>query len=81
MSVMPWTGYIFIRYKTHTISYPGGDAFLVGGRDVDKIYTYNGICNTSNLCDGVQPKMSPTISFSGMYRKSFIYRRNRTNSQ
>ena len=31
--------------------------------------------------DGVQPKISPTISFSGMYRKSFIYRRNRTNSQ
>ena len=34
------------------------------------------------LCyDGVQPKMSPTISFSGMYQKSFIYLRNRTNSQ
>ena len=31
--------------------------------------------------DGVQPKMSSTISFSGMYRKLFIYRRNRTNSQ
>ena len=27
------------------------------------------------------PKMPPTISFSGMYRKPFIYRRNRTNSQ
>ena len=33
------------------------------------------------LLDRVQPKMSPTISFSGMYRKQFIYRRNRTNSQ
>ena len=31
--------------------------------------------------DGVQPKMSPTISCSGMYRKSFIYHMNRTNSQ
>ena len=70
----------FIRYKTYTISYPGGNTFLVGGRDVDKIYTYNGIGNTSNLCDGVQSKMSPTISFSGMYQKPFIYRRNRTNS-
>ena len=29
----------------------------------------------------VQLKMFPTISFSGMYRKSFIYRRNRNNSQ
>ena len=31
--------------------------------------------------DLFQPKMSPTLSFSRMYRKSFIYRRNRTNSQ
>ena len=31
--------------------------------------------------DLFQPKMSPTLSFSGMYRKSFIHRRNRTNSQ
>ena len=31
--------------------------------------------------DLFQPKMSPTLSFSGMYRKSFIYRRNRTNYQ
>ena len=30
---------------------------------------------------GFQTKMSPTISFSVMYWKSFIYRRNRTNSQ
>ena len=29
----------------------------------------------------VQPKMSPTLSFSGMYPKSFIYRRNKTNYQ
>ena len=29
----------------------------------------------------VQPKMSPTLSFSGIYRKSFIYRSNRTNYQ
>ena len=33
------------------------------------------------LNDLFQPKMSPTLSFSGVYRKSFIYRRNRTNSQ
>ena len=33
------------------------------------------------ILDGVQPKMSPTISFYGMYWKPFIYRRNRTNSQ
>ena len=33
------------------------------------------------LFDLFQPKMSPTLSFSGMYQKSFIYRRNRTNSQ
>ena len=31
--------------------------------------------------DLLQPKMSPTISLSGMYRKSFIHRRNSTNSQ
>ena len=31
--------------------------------------------------DGVHPKISPTISFSGMYQKPFIYCRNRTNSQ
>ena len=31
--------------------------------------------------DLFQPKMSPSLSFSGMYRKSFIHRRNRTNSQ
>ena len=30
--------------------------------------------------DGVQPKMSPSISFSGMYQKLFILSRNRTNS-
>ena len=31
--------------------------------------------------DLFQPKMSPTLSLSAMYRKSFIHRRNRTNSQ
>ena len=30
--------------------------------------------------DLVHPKMSPTLSFSGMYRKLFIYRMNKTNS-
>ena len=30
--------------------------------------------------DLVQPKMSLTLSFSGMYQKSFIYCRNKTNS-
>ena len=50
------------------------------------------LCNADNVIalgldttmiphNWVQPKMSPTISFSGMYQKSFIYRRNRTNSQ
>ena len=29
--------------------------------------------------DRVQPKMSPSISFSGMYQKLFILHRNRTN--
>ena len=33
------------------------------------------------MLDDVLPKMPPTISFSGIYRKSLIYRRNRTNSQ
>ena len=33
------------------------------------------------LFDLVQPKMSPTLSFSSMYKKPFIYRRNKTNSQ
>ena len=40
--------------------------------DVD----YNVICK-----DLFQPKMSPTLSFYGMYQKSFIYCRNRNNSQ
>ena len=31
--------------------------------------------------DGFQPKMSPTISLSGMNQKLFNYRGNRTNSQ
>ena len=31
--------------------------------------------------DLFQPKISPSLSFSSMYRKSFIRRRNRTNSQ
>ena len=31
------------------------------------------------LCEGVHPNMPPMISFSGMYQKSFIYCRNRTN--
>ena len=31
--------------------------------------------------DRVQSKMSPTISFSGMYRKPFMYHSNRTNSR
>ena len=29
----------------------------------------------------VQTNISPTISFFGIHRKSFIYRRNRTNYQ
>ena len=31
--------------------------------------------------DLFQPKMSPSLSFSGMYQKPFIHRRNRTNYQ
>ena len=31
--------------------------------------------------DLAQPKMSHTLSFSGMYQKSFIHRSNRNNSQ
>ena len=34
-----------------------------------------------SIIDRVQPKMYPTLSFSGMYRKSFIYRRERTKNQ
>ena len=33
------------------------------------------------ITDLVQPKMSPMLSFSGIYRKPYIYHRNRTNSQ
>ena len=33
------------------------------------------------ITDLFQPKISPTFSFSGMYQKSFIYRRNGTNSR
>ena len=37
-------------------------------------------CGTVELiCDLVQPKMSPALSFAGMYRRSFIYCRNRTS--
>ena len=36
--------------------------------------------NMNSHTDLVQPKMSPTLSFYAMYQKSFIYRRNRTNS-
>ena len=31
--------------------------------------------------DLFHPKMYPTLSFSGMYQKSYIYHRNRTNYQ
>ena len=34
-----------------------------------------------SVYDGVQPKISPTTSFSGMYQKLFIYHRNRNNYQ
>ena len=43
-------------------------------------YINIGLHRVGNL-DVVHPKMSPTISFSGMYKKQFIYRRNNTNSQ
>ena len=33
------------------------------------------------LFDLVNPNISPTISLSGKYQKTFIYRSNRTNSQ
>ena len=33
------------------------------------------------MLDGVHSKIPPTIQFSGMYQKPFIYIRNRTNSQ
>ena len=33
------------------------------------------------IIDLVQPNVSPTLSFSGIYQKSFIYCRNVTNSQ
>ena len=37
--------------------------------------------NKKEAVDGVLPKISPTISFSGMYQKSFMYRSNGNNSQ
>ena len=40
------------------------------------------VCTPTELAlDLFQPKMSPTLSFSGMYQKPFIYCRNKTNSQ
>ena len=42
---------------------------------------YMNIIILSYIYDLFQPKMSPTLSFSGMYRKKIIHRRNRTNSQ
>ena len=39
------------------------------------------INNYFDIIDMVETKMSPTLTFSGMYRKPFIYSRNRTNSQ
>ena len=41
----------------------------------------DGLPHLSFVERNTEPKMSPTISLSGMYRKSFIYRRNRTNYQ
>ena len=37
--------------------------------------------SNNNPEDRVYPKMSPTISLSGMYQKLFINRGNMTNSQ
>ena len=62
-------------------------------QNIKKLYKHDGKCEYQQKFkyildaamvltpDGVQPKMSPTISFSGMYRKSFICRRNSTNYQ
>ena len=48
--------------------------FLVDkGGDVERNPPYSS-------CDGVHTKIRPSISFSGMYRKLFILRMNRTNS-
>ena len=65
--------------------------FLRSSRSLSKLYvSYSCLCSVVTvypLClyvnppEGVQPKMSPMISFSGMYQKSFIYLCNRTNSQ
>ena len=37
--------------------------------------------NKNGVNDLVHPKMSPTLSFSRIHQKSFIYSRNRTNSR
>ena len=44
-------------------------------------FSFTGIKITGSELDVFKPKMSPTILFSGMHQKPFIYRRNRTNSQ
>ena len=40
-----------------------------------------GIKPENSCCDFFHPKMPPTLAFYVMYRKSFIYCRNRSNSQ
>ena len=41
------------------------------------VFTCLGAC----VCDLFHPKMSPTLSLSGMHQKSFIYHTNSTNYQ
>ena len=62
--------------------------FIIINKDVSKSLVHkkgNKILiwswNESTAEDLLQTKMSPTLSFSGMYRKSSIRRSNRTNFQ
>ena len=47
--------------------------------DAKSLMTLNSPATTHK--DLLQPKISATLYFSGMYQKSFIYDRIRTNSQ
>ena len=56
------------------------DNFVSPSAEIEKISKeYTKTQKATN--DLVHPKMSPTLSFSGMYQKPFIYHRNSTNSQ
>ena len=53
----------------------------VAGASISVAPYIDSFLHSYQYTEKVEPNMSPTILFSGMYQKPFIYCRNRTNFQ